>query len=138
MIFVSQLPAVSTRVADDEKAAAIVKQLSEHENVFFVDSLDPAGLKAALSKTSSSLTFTGDTRLRNVHKMLHGRNLWFFANPEPTAKSAEIEVEGEYRLECWNPHSGNTGEALSAVCENGKTRFRISLDGCRSVFVIEK
>jgi hypothetical protein len=138
VIFVSQLPGKATRASDDGKAAAIVKQLSEHENVFFVDRPDPAGLKAALSKTRSSLTFTGDMRLRNVHKILHGRNVWFFANPELVAKSAEIEVEGEYRLECWNPHSGNTGEALSAVCENGKTRFRISLEGCKSVFVIEK
>jgi hypothetical protein len=138
VIFVSQWPAKSTRVSDDEKVAAIVKQLSEHENVFFVDRPDPAGLKAALSKTRSSLTFTGDTRLRNVHKMLQGRNIWFFANPEPAAKSVEMEVEGEYRLECWNPHNGNTGEALPAVRENGKTRFRLSLDGCKSMFVVEK
>jgi hypothetical protein len=138
VIFVSRLPDKATRASDDEKAAAIVKQLSEHKNVFFIDKPSPAGLKATLSKTRSSLTFFGDTRLRNVHKILHGRNIWFFANPEPAAKSVEVEVEGKYRLECWNPHSGNTGEALSAVCKNGKTRFRISLEACKSVFVIEK
>jgi hypothetical protein len=54
------------------------------------------------------------------------------------SKSAEVEVAGEYRLECWNPHDGNIGETLSVVRGNGKTRFRITLDGCRSVFVVEK
>ncbi|MDR0698707.1 MAG: hypothetical protein LBG28_05760 [Tannerella sp.] len=138
VIFISQTPSKATRASDDEKAIAIVKQLLERENVIFVDRPDPAGLKTALSKTRLSLTFTGETALRNIHKTYHGKNLWFFANPEPATKSAEIEVMGEYRLECWNPHDGNTGETLPVVRENEKTRFRITLDGCRSVFVVEK
>jgi hypothetical protein len=138
VIFVSQWPDRATRAADDEKVAAIVRQLSEDGNVSFVDRPEPVALQAALSKSRASLTFTGDTRLRNVHKMLHGRNLWFFANPGTAAKSAEIEMEGEFRLECWNPHDGRTNEVLPTVCDHGKTRFRLSLEGCRSVFVIEK
>ncbi|MDR2764662.1 MAG: hypothetical protein LBB90_06485 [Tannerella sp.] len=138
VIFVSQMPSKATRASDDEKAVALVKLLSEHENVIFVDKPDPASLKTALSKIPSSLTFTGKTSLRNIHKVLHGKNFWFFANPELTPKSAEIEVTGEYRLECWNPHNGNTEDTLPAIRQNGKTRFRIDLDGCKSVFVVEK
>lgn len=138
VIFVSQTPSKATRASDDEKAVAIVKQLLEYENVIFIDKPDPAKLKTALSKTCLSLRFTGKTCLRNIHKTYHGKNLWFFANPEPTPKSVEIEVTGEYRLECWNPHDGNTDEPLNTVHKNGKTRFHLRLDGYRSMFVIEK
>jgi hypothetical protein len=105
--------------------------------VVLVEKPTPAHLKAALSG-DYSLTFTGKTAMRNVHKVLNGKNLWFFANPELASKTVEVELSGKYDLELWNPHTGVVKQKIRTVRKNGKTSFQLSLNGVQSVFVVEK
>jgi hypothetical protein len=140
LVFTSQLPEKSTRAADDARVTEKVRELLTHENAVFVEKPDPASLRAALEKFPGrcGLTFTGPTRLRNIHKILDNKNLWFFANPEPTPATVEVELSGVYRLECWDPHTGEIKIPLPTVEKDGKTSFQLTAGGNRSVFVIEK
>jgi hypothetical protein len=140
LVFTSQTPVKSTRTADDAKVAGKVRELLTHENAVFVEKPDPASLDAALEKFAGryALKFTGRTRLRNIHKVWNGKNLRFFANPEPAPKTVEVELSGAQKLELWDPHTGEIKKRLPAVRKNGKTSFQLTVDGHRSVFVVEK
>jgi hypothetical protein len=140
LVFTSQTPVKSTRAADDAKVTEKVRGLLAHENVVFVEKPDPASLKAALEKFPDryGLKFTGRTGLRNIHKVLDNKNLWFFANPELTPSTVDVELSGVYRLECWDPHTGEIKKCLPTVEKDGKTSFRLTVGGNRSVFVVEK
>ena len=140
VIFTSYLPEQATITNDNDHVKAIIKELTDNKKALFVDNPTPARLQTALSQQSRkpSLTFTSGITLRNVHKQLHGKNLWFFANPDASLKNVAIELEGEYRLEIWNPHTGETGKSLPVTPKDGKTAFSLTLDGCQSLFIVEK
>ncbi|MDR3095263.1 MAG: hypothetical protein LBU62_11585 [Bacteroidales bacterium] len=138
VIFTGRMPSKATITADNDKAKALLQELSTNKQVTLVEKPTPARLKAALSAGDCSLTFTGNAAMRNVHKILNGKNLWFFANPELTAKTVAVELSGKYDLEVWNPHTGTVKQEIKTVRKNGKTSFQLSLDGVQSVFVVEK
>ncbi len=140
VIFTSYLPEKATVAADDAKVATIVKNLTDSKKAVYIEHPVPARLKAAFNQLSAkqALRFTSGTSLRNIHKQLQGTNLWFFANPDVTPKTVDVELDGAYRLEAWNPHTGETGGKINTTKGNGKTSFRLSLDGCKSVFIVEK
>ena len=140
VIFTSCLPEKATIAIDDLKVNAIVRDLMDSKKAIFEEQSVPKCLKAVLDKQSGkqSLRFTTGTRLRNIHKQLHGKNLWFFANPDAEQKNVGIELQGEYHLEVWNPHTGETNGKISVTKGDGKTNFLLSLDGCKSLFIVEK
>lgn len=140
VIFTSCLPAKATFTADDSKVAAIVKEMIDGKKAIFVKQPIPQQLKTALEQQAGkqSLRFTSATNLRNVHKQLHAKNLWFFANPEAIQKNVQVELDGAYNLEVWDPHTGKTGGKLSAKKRDGKTSIGFTVGACKSVFIIEK
>jgi hypothetical protein len=142
LIFTSQTPQKATVALSDPVIAQIIKELlnNHKENVAFVENPTPDNLKAALMKFENkrSLRFTGRTSIRNIHKTLNGKNLWFFANPEAQPKSVEVELAGKYNLEVWNPHTGDTKGVIQTTKKNETTRFLLNLEGGQSIFVVEK
>ena len=140
VIFTSHLPAQATITSDNDKVITIVRDLLSNKKAIFLDNPSSARLKAILEQhpAKQSLKFVSEATLRNVHKQLNGKNLWFFANPETSLKSVSVELAGEYRLETWNPHTGEISSKLSTTQKNGNTGFNITLDGCQSLFIVEK
>ena len=140
VIFTSYLPEKATITADDNQVTTIVSDLLNSQKAIFIEHPVPERLKAAIDRqpAKQALRFVSGSALRNVHKQLHGKNLWFFANPDESPKTAEIALDGEYRLEAWNPHTGETGGKVATVISDGKTRFNLRLDGYKSLFIKEK
>ena len=140
VVFTSFLPDKATVTADNGKIAVMVKDLIDNKKAIFVEQPTPQQLKVALDHSSvkQSLRFTNETVMRNIHKRLHGKNVWFFANPDAETKMAGIELDGVYNLEIWDPHTGRTGVPLPVSKKAGKTDFNLSLDGYKSVFVVER
>ena len=139
VIFTTQLPSKATILSEDKKIVNTMKDLMKSKNVSFVADPSTDNLRIALEKHSDrfSLNFTG-TPIRNIHKKLHDKNIWFFANPEKEDKVTEFELAGKYDLEIWDPHTGSTTNApLLVKHNNGKTLVRMKIDGCRSLFLIE-
>lgn len=140
VIFTSSLPEKATLAADDRQVVDIVKYLIDNKKAVFEKQPSPQRLKAVMEQQSGtkSLRFTSGTNMRNVHKLLHGKNLWFFANPDANPKTVHVELDGMYKLEEWDPHTGQTGGKLAAAKGDGKTKFHLTLDGFKSVFIVEK
>lgn len=140
VIFTSYLPDKATIAADDAKVTAIVRDLLDKKGAVYLEQLTPGQLKAALEQQPGkhALRFTSESSLRNIHKLVYGKNSWFFANPEATPKTVDIELTGEYHLAAWNPHTGGTREEMTVTRNKGKTSFRLHLEGCQSLFVVEK
>jgi hypothetical protein len=140
VIFTSFLPQKATLAADNSRVVALVKALTDSKKAVFVEQPTPQRLKEALDKQSAkqSVCFSTGTTLRNVHKQLYGKNLWFFANPDATQKNVNIELEGVYSLEAWDPHTGVTGRKINTAKKDGKTVFGLTLDGNKSIFVVER
>ncbi len=139
VIFTTLMPQKATVRSDNPEVKRLVENLSGKKNVFFVPNPSVDQLKAVLEKLPEnfSLKFSGD-RLKNIHKVFHGKNLWFFANTDPRAKTVETELSGTYDLELWNPHTGTVKENLPVKHENGTTKFTLHVDGIKSLFVMEK
>lgn len=138
VIFTTVLPEKATIKADDEKVKRVVGQMIRDKKAIFIEEPSVRNLANVLDPLSSSfsLRFKGEERLQNMHKIWEGRDLWYFANPSERSKNAEIEIEGERRLEIWDPHTGKTGKAIEVNHKDGKTSFRLSLDKSKSVFVV--
>jgi hypothetical protein len=140
LVFTSQIPHKATIAAEDLKVVEIMRELLNSPATVFVKKPDPLSLKAAMVKFADkyALNFTDNLSLCNIHKVFNDKNLWFFANPETTPKTVDIELKGEYDLRLWNPHTGDTNEPFHAERKNGKTTFQLRIEGNKSLFVVEK
>ena len=139
VIFTSYLPQKATIASENEQVIAIIKDLMDNKKAIFVEKPAPESLKTAIElfPGKMALKFYSGERLRNIRKELHGKNIWFFANPEITSKTVEVELTGKFRLKSWNPHTGETNGKINVANKNGKTSFKLSLDGFQSLFLIE-
>jgi hypothetical protein len=140
VIFTSCLPQKATLAVDNNQVVALSKALIDSKKAVFVEQPTPQRLKEVLEKQSAkqSVCFSTATTLRNVHKQLYGKNLWFFANPDATPKSVCVELDGSYHIETWDPHTGLTGRKIKAAKIDGKTVFDLILNGNKSIFVVER
>ncbi|MDR1223684.1 MAG: hypothetical protein LBL07_12535 [Tannerella sp.] len=138
VIFTTALPEKATIQADNEKVKNIVDEMIRNKKAIFIENPSVQHLGNVMDKLSPacSFRFTGKDRVQNIHKILDGNEIWYLANPSPAAKHAEIELDGNYHPEVWDPHTGETGKTIKVDHKNGKTRFSLDLDGGKSVFVI--
>ena len=140
VVFTTVLPEKATKQNENEEVKSIVNQIIRDKKAIFVATPSVQNMGNMLDSLSSafSFRFTGKERVRNIHKIWEGKNVWYLANPEERSKSVEIELKGIHHLELWDPHTGETGKAIEVSYKDGKTSFRLSLDKGRSVFVIGK
>ena len=138
VIFTSLLPEKATNRTDDSEIKIIVNNLIKNKKAIFIENLSVQNLGNVVDNIPSvySARFMGKERLRNVHKILNKKDIWYFANPDSKAKTVEVELNGKRNLEVWDPHTGKTGEKLNVINKNGKTIFNLKLDKSKSVFVI--
>ena len=140
VMFTTVLPEKATIQADDNKVKSIVNDMVKKKKAIFIEKPSVQNLGNAVDKLTLdfSAKFTGKERLRNIYKKSGNEmDIWYFANPESNAKTVEVELNGEHRLEAWDPHTGETGKAIQTNHKNGKTTFTLSLDKSKSVFVIK-
>jgi hypothetical protein len=109
-----------------------------NKKAIFVENPSVQHLGRVMDKlsTACSFRFTGKDRVQNIHKIREGKDIWYLANPGPAAKNVEIELDGTYHPEIWDPHTGETGKMIKVNHKTGKTRFNLNLDRGKSVFVI--
>jgi len=138
VVFTTSLPEKATVKADNDKVKAIINSLINSKKAVFIEDPSIKALSNVVDKHTAvnSIRFTGKERLRNIHKIIDGKDILFFANPDSKSKTIEVEMVGEHKLELWDPHTGKTGSVVKTDYKNGKTSFMLSLDKNKSVFVI--
>lgn len=140
VIFTTQWPVQGTLAADNVAVRAQIEALSMMKNVYLIKDPSVPNLKEALSKCSEryDVKFLRNP-VRNIHKVLDGKNLWFFANPLNERKQIEVALNGKFKLEIWDPHTGIISkESVDVKYKQGKTIVTIELPAVKSLFVVEK
>ena len=77
--------------------------------------------------------------LSYIHKVVNGRDVYFFGNSSEAAVDTHVRLRGKLALEQWDPHTGATRAAeCSHATEAGEdvTRVRLALPAVRSVFLV--
>ena len=140
VIFTTQWPVQGTLAADSVAVRAQIEALSMMKNVYLIKDPSVPNLEEALSKCSEryDVKFLRNP-VRNIHKVLDGKNLWFFANPLNERKQIEVVLNGKFRLEVWDPHTGIISkEPVDVKYKQGKTIVTLELPAVKSLFVVEK
>jgi hypothetical protein len=135
LILVGQTPSKATRTSENSKVKKGMAQLKKQSRVFCIN--HPSDLKTCLAQNSSSIFKTKQT-VPHLHKIYEGKNIWFFANSEPAQKNVEVELNGRFAIEIWDPHTGQVSSIRTLDISGNKTRFQLHFNGVQSLFVIEK
>jgi len=79
--------------------------------------------------------------LSYIHKVVHGRDFYFFGNSSETAVDTYVRLRGAFVPELWDPHTGRIEAADHSheeVDGQNVCRVRLRLPPVRSVFVVSK
>ena len=77
--------------------------------------------------------------LSYIHKVIGGRNVYFFANSSAANVDTHVLLRGKLRLERWDPHTGDIGPWPSTQlmeADTDVTRTKLTLPPVRSLFLI--
>ena len=77
--------------------------------------------------------------LSYIHKVVEGRDMYFFANSSDTPVETHVRLRGQLQLELWDPHTGKISALESAPLtdhEHPVTRVPLSLGPVQSMFLV--
>ncbi len=159
MIFTTRLPRRSTEIGKDAEVAELMRSVfpaGEPVDVGFVRNAanglacfiprpDGPSLREALAATGIDFDVDYPLRpdLQYIHKVVDGRDVYYFANLGGAAVETEVSLRGRLRLEEWDPHTGevrrrpadfSSGQASGA----GVTKVKLDLMPYRSCFWVGK
>jgi len=154
VIFTTNLPEQGTKVKDNQAVKKIIEEMflkseetsfgkkSQTKNgiVLFVADPKPENLETALknAQVNWNLQFKNEQRVKNIHKVYSGKNLWFLANNSRNSKSLEIAINGKYNLSVWDPHTGAISKLENANYVDNKTEIKLEMNALHSLFLIEE
>ncbi len=77
--------------------------------------------------------------LSYLHKVIEGRDVFFFANSSDQAVATSVRLRGSFAAELWDPHTGSTAKLKTRrATDRGYqvTEFDLSLPPVHSVFIV--
>ena len=155
VIFTTALPDKATKEADNEKLRKTVEAMfagsvsesfgkqARNENggtVLFVEKPTRENLEKAfvVANYSGEIQFPSGITLRNIHKIVNEKNIWFFANPTSRSVRTEIVFGRKIKLGAWNPHNGEIRHNCPIYSNKGQTIVDITLQPYTSIFLVEE
>jgi hypothetical protein len=116
---------------------------------YFIRSPKAAALKAVLDDVLNvyDVAFEQDVLVKNgnlsyIHKVLDGRDVYFFGNSSDNPIDVSVKLRGSHTLETWDPHTGAItplkGEMVKEKNMPTFTRIRLNLKPVHSMFAVEK
>ena len=158
VIFTTRLPFKSAEFGKDrevtsiiqsifprgEKETGSVKENSRGGKAVFLSHPDGPGIREVLNQTVGDfdVEYPVFKNLQYIHKVVDGRNLFFFANTGSSPVKTMVILRGEMKLEEWDPYSGLVNSALTGTEVHRKpalsfTQVKIELPPYRSCFLVE-
>lgn len=147
------IPEVEILDPQDRNILSELRSYTLHANTsggraYFIPAPHAAMLKKVLDDTGRSwdVRFENDIsvsggNLSYLHKKLNGKDVFFFANSSETTVDVTVSLNGDHKLQLWNPHNGHmthltTVRAVAAG--NRSTRAQLKLAPETSVFWVEE
>lgn len=145
---------VKNQIPTDSGRGYMMRRNPAGGRVLFVPKAEPALLETALKEVLPvrDVEFgegmwplkTGeayDGALTYIHKVKHGRDVYFFANSSERPVATEVVLRGHKELGIWNPHTGERQPARYTHAESGGspvTRVKLTLPAVSSLFYVQE
>ena len=158
VIFTTQLPSKSAEPGKDVEVAKLLQSIfpyreagdgiiiSNQKSVKACFISHPDGQKLRDVLQNSSDNFDVDypliPSLQYIHKVIDGRNIYYFANTGGSSVSDTITLRGKMNLEEWDPHTGSIRQAdaesgTGSTADLTFTKVMLVLKPYRSCFLVE-
>jgi hypothetical protein len=128
--------------------SAGVRSNDKGGKAIFLPSPQPATLKTALDEALGvyDVTFEAEPavpggNLSTIHKVVEGRDVWFFGNSSDAPVDVPVRLRGRHVLERWDPHTGAIEAQPAETARVGDvevTRARLRLEPVHSVFWVAR
>ncbi len=153
VIFTTQLPARSSEFGKDSEIEQLMgsfvfegaqtKSVKAKGKAVFIEQPNGQAILEALG--SFDILYDVDyptiQNLRYIHKVVEGKDVYYFANIGDTQVDAHVKLRGKHVLEKWDPHNGAVFSAdvsLNGGKKGESTTLHLNLKPFDSVFYIEK
>lgn len=142
VIFTTQKPdqCADLKGSDAEIQRMVQEMLSAGENTArFVSNPSATTLAKALEDVQLDVTFrNGSHPFNYIHKVLDGRNVYYFGNIDNARSNSTIRLRTEAGAYSWlNPHTGATTPAQLTPAGEGYAETTLSLLPNKSMFLVE-
>ena len=147
VIFTTQYPqlAADGDEGNSEVQNIVARMLGAEENAaVFLPTPTAETLGEALEEClpERDVRFSGGTHPFNyLHKVIDGRDVWFFGNIDATSATNTIRLKtSAEKLSMLNPHTGKASEIQSSnlkIQDDGTVELSLTLRPCQSVFVVD-
>jgi alpha-L-rhamnosidase len=155
VIFTTRLPRQSSEMGKDRDIARLVRSIfpggdneagrikknSAGGMAIFLSSPDGRGLQDVLAKTGIAfdVAYPFQPDIQYIHKVVDGRDVWYFANVGGSHVDTEVDLRGRFRMEEWDPHTGEIRERPADFAANkdsgsGLTKVKLDLMPYHSCF----
>ncbi len=110
---------------------------------FFISHPDGQNLREILQKWvyDKDVDYPFDPELQYIHKVINGKNVFYFANVGSSYVKTEITLRGKMDLEEWDSHSGDIRSAGAKSLQNEALDFitlvKLDLKPYHSCFLVE-
>jgi hypothetical protein len=158
VIFTTRLPSRSAEPGKDREVEKLVKSIfpNREKEAGLVKSninggkavliLHPDGPKLRELLEYSVHDFDVDysltPNLQYIHKVIEGRNVYYFANIGGSDVRTKVMLNGKMNLESWDPHTGEITKVSAASIKRNSldtflTTLELELKAYRSCFLVE-
>jgi hypothetical protein len=158
VIFTTRLPERSAEPGGDDEVKALLASMLGGDKkdggknagrAFFVPDPTAAALGAALDEGAAApdVDWRGPAEVRGgnlsyLHKVIEGRDVYFFANSSDEKVETTVRVRGRFAaIESWDPHSGGVAKLKKRrITDRGSdvTEFALTLPPIHSVFIVAR
>lgn len=144
VIFTTRLPSKSVEFGKDSEVALLVRSIfndvgimrttvktnKNGGNAVFIPSPNQKKLSEALRQDEVlfDVNYSINEDLRYIHKIVDGRDIFYFANIGASSIETSLKIRGEFDFEKWDPHTGKVKSVKTEIEKNsGSTLTRINL-----------
>ena len=142
--FASTGPDISLRLPTEkieETDEYIVQRGANGSAAIYLNSPNETNLRLALDEALRryDVKIEGGQKLRYIHRVKDGTDVYFFANIGDKAANASVRLRGKIKPESWDPHTGKFSvPEYSRVVEDSQpvTRVKLALNPVHSLFIV--
>jgi hypothetical protein len=159
VLFTTRLPEKALEVNNDSKVKSIISEifpnnekdawdLIQNKNggkAVFIPEPDALGLSEILFwiNFDFDVSYSLNPDLQYIHKIIEGKNVYFFANTGRNEISAEVTIRDRLSLDEWDPHTGKTKHGncdyrKSNASGSPVTVVPLNLKPYHSLFLVEQ
>jgi hypothetical protein len=157
VIFTTRLPSIAVEKGKNEEVVNLIRSIFPNNEssqgiiytsnkggkALFISKPSAISLRMSLTEICSDfdVEYTVNEDIRYIHKVIDGQDVFYFANTGSGSVDLPVTLRGNFKLQSWDPHTGNIRDLESENNINNKNRIKqtyvtLSLKPYRSTFLV--